>query len=119
MCSLSNRNTMCQMLYASDTSYVRYIFKGLTAMLLEANYSEKYVNRDEAKYRHVVEGHLSIETATECIKANMNDKLKNVILCHLSAGNSDPVEFKKTVQAIVPDGVRVDIATPRLTVELN
>ena len=108
-----------KMLYASDTSYVRYIFKGLTAMLLEANYSEKYVNRDEAKYRHVVEGHLSIETATECIKANMNDKLKNVILCHLSAGNSDPVEFKKTVQAIVPDGVRVDIATPRLTVELN
>ena len=108
-----------KMLYATDTEYVRYTFKGLTTILLEANYSEEYVNRDEAKYRHVLEGHTSIETAIECIKANMNDGLKNIILCHLSKGNSDPGEFKASVKAIVPDGVQVDIATPKLTVRLN
>lgn len=107
-----------KMLYATDTQYVKYTFSGLTAMLLEANYSEAYVNHDEAKYRHVLEGHLSIETAIECIKANMNERLKNIILCHLSTGNSDPVEFKKTVKEIVPDGVTVDIATRGLSVEL-
>ena len=108
-----------KMLYATDTEYVRYTFKGLTAMLIEANYSEEYVNRDEAKFQHVLTGHMSIETASECIKANVNDNLKTVILCHLSKGNSDPVAFKESVKAIVPDGVQVDIATPRLTVELN
>lgn len=108
-----------KMLYATDTEYIRYTFKDLDAMLLEANYGEEYVNRDEAKYRHVLQGHMSIETAVECIKANMNDRMKNVILCHLSTGNSDPSAFKESVKAIVPGGVKVDIATPRLTVELN
>lgn len=108
-----------KMLYATDTEYVKYTFRGLTAMLIEANYSEEYVNRDEAKFQHVLTGHMSIETASECIKANVNDSLKNIILCHLSKGNSDPLAFKESVKAIVPDGVQVDIATSRLTVELN
>jgi phosphoribosyl 1,2-cyclic phosphodiesterase len=107
------------MLYATDTEYVKYTFKGLTAALIEANYSEEYVNRDEAKFRHVMTGHMSIETSIECIKANMNDGLKNIILCHLSKDNSDPLSFKESVKAIVPDGVQVYIATPKLTVELN
>lgn len=108
-----------KMLYATDTQYVRYTFSGLTAMLLEANYGEAYVNQEEAKYRHVLEGHLSIETAIDCIKANMNDKLKNIILCHLSAGNSDPEGFRRSVKAIVPDGVQIDIAEKGLTVTLK
>ena len=107
-----------KMLYASDTQYVKYVFKDLTAILIETNYSDEFVNREEAKYRHVIEGHLSIETAIECIKANMTEKLKSIILCHLSAGNSDPIAFKESVKAIVPDGVTVDIATPGLTVKL-
>ena len=107
-----------KILYASDTQYVKYVFKDLTAILIETNYSDEFVNREEAKYRHVIEGHLSIETAIECIKANMTEKLKSIILCHLSAGNSDPIAFKESVKAIVPDEVTVDIATPGLTVKL-
>ncbi len=107
-----------KMLYVTDTEYVKYTFNGLTAMLIEANYGEEYVNRDEAKYRHVLEGHMSIETATECIKANMNPGLKNIVLCHLSNGNSDPDAFQITVKEAVPDGVAVNIAAPGLTVEL-
>ena len=116
---IEHHDSGLKMLYATDTEYVRYTFRGLTAILLEANYSEEYVNRDEAKFRHVLTGHMSIETSIECIKANMNDGLKNIILCHLSKGNSDPGAFKESVKEIVPDGVQVDIATPRLTVELN
>lgn len=116
---IEHHDSGVKMLYATDTEYVKYTFKGLTAALIEANYSEEYVNRDEAKFRHVMTGHMSIETTIECIKANMNDGLKNIILCHLSKDNSDPLAFKESVKAIVPDGVQVDIATPRLTVELN
>ena len=107
-----------KMLYATDTEYVRYTFKGLTAMLLEANYGDEYVDRDEAKYRHVLSGHMSIETAIKCIEANMNVGMKNIILCHLSAGNSDPVAFQSSVREIVPDRVAVNIAVPGLKVEL-
>lgn len=107
-----------RLLYATDTEYVKYTFNGLTAILLEANYGEEYVNREEAKYRHVLCGHMSIETAVGCIKANMNPGLKNIILCHLSNGNSDPDAFKESVKEVVPDGVAVDIAVPGLTVEM-
>lgn len=107
-----------KLLYATDTEYVRYTFNSLTAMLIEANYGEEFVNRDEAKYRHVLEGHMSIETAVECIKANMNPGLKNIILCHLSNGNSDPDAFKESVKEVVHDGVAVDIAVTGLTVEM-
>ena len=116
---IEHHDSGLKMLYATDTEYVKYTFKGLTAALIEANYSEEYVNRDEAKFRHVMTGHMSIETTIECIKANMNDGLKNIILCHLSKDNSDPCAFKESVKEIVPDGVQVDIATPKLMVELN
>ena len=115
---IEHRESGLKLLYASDTQYVKYVFKDLTAILIETNYSDEFVNREEAKYRHVIEGHLSIETAIECIKANMTEKLKSIILCHLSAGNSDPIAFKESVKAIVSDGVTVDIATPGLTVKL-
>ena len=116
---IEHHDSGLKMLYATDTRYIIYMFRGLTAMLIEANYSEENVNRDEAKFQHVLTGHMSIETASECIKANMNDSLKNIILCHLSKDNSDPCAFKEFVKAIVPDGVQVDIATPKLMVELN
>ena len=108
-----------KLLYASDTEYVRYVFRDITAMLIEANYGEEYVNKDEAKYQHVAEGHMSIETTVGCIKANMTDNLKHIVLCHLSKGNSDPIKFMKSVRDIVSDNVTVDIASPGLIVELN
>ena len=108
-----------KLLYASDTEYVRYVFRDITAMLIEANYGEEYVNKDEAKYQHVAEGHMSIETTVGCIKANMTDNLKHIVLCHLSKGNSDPKKFMESVRDIVSDNVTVDIASPGLIVELN
>lgn len=108
-----------KLLYASDTEYVRYVFRDITAMLIEANYGEEYVNKDEAKYQHVAEGHMSIETTVGCIKANMTDNLKHIVLCHLSKENSDPKKFMESVRDIVSDNVTVDIASPGLIVELN
>lgn len=109
---------MGRLLYATDTEYVKYRFRGLTAMLIEANYDERYINRDEAKFRHVLTGHMSLQTAIKCIEANSAD-LRNVVLCHLSGSNGSPVEFKEMVTEIVPPGCQVDVAEPGLVVELE
>lgn len=108
---------MGKLLYATDTEYVKYRFRGLTAMLIEANYDDRYINKDEAKFRHVVTGHMSLQTAMRCIEANSAD-LRNVILCHLSGTNGSPVEFKEMVTEVVPPGCQVDVAEPGLVVEL-
>ena len=88
-------------------------------MLIEANWSEKYVDKSEPKYRHVLQGHLSIQTALECIKANINPRLSHIILCHLSDGNAHPAEFVGAVRKLVPGWVTVDVAVPGVTVDLN
>lgn len=107
-----------KMLYATDTAYLKYVFKNLNVILLEMNYSEEYIDRDAVKFSHSVQGHMEKQTTIDCIKANINDNLRNVILCHLSADGADPYEFSESVRAIVPDGVNVDIAIQGLTVEL-
>lgn len=106
-----------KLLYATDTEYVRYRFRGLTAMLIEANYDDRYIDRYEAKFRHVVTGHMSLQTTMSCIEENSAD-LRNVILCHLSGTNGSPVEFKQMVDEIVPPGCQVDVAVPGLVVDL-
>lgn len=108
-----------RLLYATDTEYVKYTFRDLTAMLIEMNWAEEYVDKTEAKYRHVLTGHMSKQTCLGCIKANLNKDLSHVILCHLSSLNAHPFEFVKETREIVPDWVTVDVAVPGGWVDLN
>lgn len=107
-----------RMLYVTDTEYVKYRFKGITHFLIEANYSEDLVDREEAKYQHVLTGHLELQTTIGCIQANQSELTRRIILCHLSRDNADPEAFRKAVQAIAIDGCIVDVATAEMTVEM-
>ena len=96
-----------KLLYASDTSYIRYRFRGLTHIMIEANYSLDILNGNvesgsipkEMKKR-VLRSHMSIETAKEFLKANDLSKVEQIWLIHLSDGNSDAERFKREVQEL-------------------
>lgn len=107
-----------RMLYVTDTEYVRYRFKGITQFLIEANYSEELVDREQAKYQHVLTGHMELQTTIGCILANQSEKTRRITLCHLSADNADPEAFKTAVEAIAVDGCMVDVARPGMAIEL-
>ena len=107
-----------KLLYVTDTEYVKYHFRGLSVMLIETNYDDRLVDRNEAKYRHVLTGHMSLQTAAECIEANLGDEMRNIILCHLSENNADPEVCRKEISAIVPPGIAVDVATPGLSINI-
>lgn len=108
-----------KMLYVTDTEYVKYTFKDLSVMLIEANYADEFVNTSDAKYRHVLTGHMSLDTAMGCIAANSSKALNHIILCHLSSDNADPKIFRGSVKAIAPVGCTVDVAEKGLVVELG
>lgn len=101
-----------KMLYATDTEYIKYRFKNLSTILIEANYSDDLIDRTEAKYRHVLTGHMNINTTVEFIKANVNTHLTHIILCHLSQMGADPEAFREAVKAVAPVGCSVGIAEP-------
>ena len=68
---------------------------------------------------HVLRGHSSLKTVLDMLAANYSAVMRNVILCHLSQENADPVEIKKRVSELVGDTVQVDIARRNLLVNLQ
>lgn len=88
-------------LYASDTEYIKYRFQNLNHILVECNYSKDLVLEDAANRSHVMTGHIELQTALDFLRANNNPNLRNVILLHMSDRNSDPDEFVAETEKVV------------------
>ena len=121
---LINHKDMGTVLFATDTSYLEYRFKELTNILIECNYSEKLLLQnmdngfiDSSTGVRIASTHMSLENCKELIKANDNPKLKNIVLLHLSDGNSDSETFRQTIKALTSS--KVEIADKGLEIELN
>ena len=101
-----------RLLYATDFEYLPYTFKSLkiTYFLLECNHQADLVDRSEAKYEHSLRGHSELETVKEIIRVNKTPDMRNVILCHLSDGWSDPETMQKEAQSVAGKWVSVDVA---------
>lgn len=92
---------MGHLIYASDTEYIKYRFKGLNHILVESNYSMDLVSDIPEKRRHVLTGHMEIDTTCEFLKENNNPGLKNVVLLHLSSESADAESFKAKAEKLV------------------
>lgn len=96
-----------KLLYMTDTAYSKYIFKGLTYILVECNYAGDLIDKNvragsiQAKLRkRIQETHFSLENVKDFLKANDLSKVKEIWLCHLSDNNSDADRFKREIQQI-------------------
>ena len=121
---LINHKDMGTLLFATDTCYLEYRFKQLTNILIECNYSEaillKNMNNDSIDSStglRIINTHMSFENCKEMIKANDNPNLKNIVLLHLSDGNSNAKEFKEQIHELTNKAVYV--ADKGLEIELN
>lgn len=110
-----------RLLYATDFEYLPYTFKSLKInyFLLECNHQVDLVDRSETKYEHSLRGHSELETVKEIIRVNKTPDMRNVILCHLSDGWSDPDRMKREVQEVAGKLVRVEVAGKNSVVSLS
>lgn len=109
-----------KVLYISDTEYVKYRFKNMNHILVEANYSKELLAESgEAaeKRNHVLSGHMEIGTTCEFLRVNQNPELRSVVLLHLSKDNADSDKFKDMASRIVD--CPVYIAKKGLEVDFN
>jgi phosphoribosyl 1,2-cyclic phosphodiesterase len=93
-----------KLLFATDTFYIRYKFKGLTHLLVECNFSLDILNQNIAAgrvppvmKRRLMRSHFSLENFKEFLKVNDLSKLKEIWMLHLSDTNSDAELFKKEI----------------------
>lgn len=108
-------------LFLTDTFYCPYTFKGLNNIIIEANFSnaimkEKLSDMEFLRNR-ILTSHMSLETAIGFLHANDLAAVNNIVLIHLSDGNSDEIMFKKEVENAT--GKTVTVAYNGLEMELN
>src|SRR5690625_2922535 len=103
-----------KLLFATDTFYVKYKFKGLTHIMIECNYSLDILNENiesgrvhPAMKRRLMKSHFSLENVKEFLKANDLSKLQEIHLLHLSDSNSNEEQFKKEIQELTGKPVYV------------
>ena len=110
-----------RLLYCTDFEYLPYTFKSqkINYFLLECNHQADLVDRSEAKYEHSLRGHSELETVKEIIRVNKTPDMRNVILCHLSDGWSDPETMQKEVQTVAGKWVSVAVAKTGMELKMS
>ena len=111
-------------LFLTDSYYVEYVFPGLSNIIIEANYCNKILKEkvEAGTSPHflrdrVFQSHMSIETCKATLQANDLSRVQNILLIHLSDGNSDARRFKREVEE--QTGKTVHIAEPGLEIPFN
>lgn len=101
-------------LYATDTYYLKYKFPGLTHIMIECNHSYAIVENNVQNNRlsnhlakRLMRSHFSLENLKEFFRANDLSKVKEIWLLHLSDANSDEKLFQKEIAAITGKPVYV------------
>ena len=100
-----------RILYVTDTKLLVWnVHKwNINHFLIGLNYMSERLSREEFKTRHIISGHMSLETCKQIVESNKTPNMQTVILCHLSQGNADSdkcIEEVKNVAGIA----RLDVA---------
>lgn len=117
---------MGRMLFVTDTMMLEYRVPGLNHILLEANYAEDIL---DAKIEagsvpvsmkpRLIHSHMEIETAKGILRANDLSGVNEIVLIHLSNGNSDERRFVREVQEASGKPVYAAVAGLELNLSIN
>lgn len=95
-----------KVLFATDTYYIRYKFKGITHFMIECNYSLDKVDElladgkiDKNRRNRLVTSHFEINNVLQFFRDQDKSAVEEIWLLHLSDSNSDARLFKEKVQA--------------------
>ena len=110
--------------FLTDTNYSPFVFPGLNNIICEANYSDNVLERNletskinPALANRIRKSHMSEDTMIGFLKANDTTQVNNIVIIHLSNGNSDAAQIVRRVTETT--GIVPHIAKPGLTIEFN
>lgn len=111
-------------LFLTDSYYCEHKFTGLNNILIEANYCQSIIDNrvkdtDTPKFLRdrVLQSHMSLATCKRTLSSYDLSAVNNIVLIHLSNGNSDECRFKLEVEQ--QTGKLVHVAGPGLTIPFN
>lgn len=97
---LINHPETGNVLFVTDSFYLKYKFEGLNNILIECNYRTDILQKNILSGRvpdlllsRTLKSHMSYDTCVKTLEANDLSKVNNIVLIHLSDGNSNADEF--------------------------
>jgi phosphoribosyl 1,2-cyclic phosphodiesterase len=121
---LIHHEEMGQVLFATDTFYLKYKFSNLSYAMVECNYSTEIIERNVAENvipaivkERVFRSHMSLDTCIRTLQASDLTTVNAIVLLHLSGNNSDADAFKKAVEEAT--GKLVFVAAKGLDISFN
>lgn len=89
-----------KVLFVTDTYAMQYRFTGVTHWLIEANYADDILTENilegripQAMRKRLLTSHMEIDNTKEVLISSDLSKTRNIVLIHLSDGNSDERRF--------------------------
>lgn len=111
-------------LFMTDTHYTKYTFSGLNHILIECNFDQEILDKmvldgklEPIVRKRIMESHISLQTCKEILRANDLSNVRNIVLLHLSDGNSDAKRFKEEIESLT--GIKAHIAEKGLIVDMG
>lgn len=102
---LINHPESGNILFLTDTFYSEFTFTGLNNIILEVNYDLNILEKNIESGRlnpsirnRIVTSHMSLQTAIDLLHANDLSQVNNIVLIHLSDGNSHADNFKTEIE---------------------
>lgn len=93
-----------KILYATDTYYIKYRFRGVTHYMVEANYQKEILDTNDdlhpAHKDRVRRSHFEIENLKEFFRNQDLSRTKKIFLIHLSDDNSNQEYFKSEIEKV-------------------
>jgi len=121
---ISYRPTGEKLLYATDTFYLRYAFKGVHYILIECNYCRgiahtRFVNGEivKALYDRLMTSHFSLDNLKDFLAASDLTVTRHIVLLHMSEDNSDERRMVREVRSLT--NIPTTAAVGGLRLELN
>lgn len=97
-------------IFATDTYYLKYKFRDIDYALIECNYSEDIL-QDLPEYRaRLLKSHMSLENLKDTLKTWDLSRTKKMVLIHMSDSHGNSEKFIKEINELT--GVETIIATP-------
>ena len=95
-----------KLLFLTDTSYCKYLFKGITHLMIECNFDDEILQAniesgrvEGSRRKRLINSHMSLTRVKDFLKNNDLRSLQLIWLIHLSNDNSDEQKFKDEIQA--------------------
>jgi phosphoribosyl 1,2-cyclic phosphodiesterase len=121
---LINHSESGNILFLTDSHYSKYKFKNLNHIIVEANYDQAIVEQNiingkvhPSMLQRLQKSHMSIDTCIQLLHDNDLKNVNNIVLIHLSGGNSNAREFRNKI--IHATGINTVIAEKGLIMNMN